>query len=476
MSPDLETPHGFVPAALRPSHGRQRSGLRDVLRPVITRCPGTVRILTLRLHLTHLILQPRADCVLLLEDGREMQVFGKLVDLKGGAVPPGRRVHGDRRRLLDAPILIGDPLRALGVVCHRRNHVRAIEQSHFDDGCREDRFLQMSGHQSVALPVLRSIGLLVRRRLELAPLEPDSTLIAVIEMSLSSWLVAGIVPGVERQPLKKLAVDESVLLKLLHRWREEAEKAGYMIKRIAVAFEAGRDGFWLARWLMARDIEVHVIHTSSVAISREHRRAKTDRLDTELLKRAFLGWLRGERDHCKMVAIPTIIDEDGKRPNRERESLVGEQSRIINRIKATLVRLGIRSFNPKLKKAAERLEGLRTPEGEPIPPNTLSELYRDMERRRLVRDQIRQIESARLDRLEHAPGEGAHAMVRLLARVMGIGIETADMLVQEVLSRNLRDRRAVARYAGLTARPTRAGRSAARKGWRDPGILGFGMA
>jgi transposase len=298
----------------------------------------------------------------------------------------------------------------------------------------------------------------------LTPLEPDSTLIAVIEMSLSSWLVAGIVPGVERQPLKKLAVDESVLLKLLHRWREEAEKAGYMIKRITVAFEAGRDGFWLARWLMARDIEVHVIHTSSVAISREHRRAKTDRLDTELLKRAFLGWLRGERDHCKMVAIPTIKDEDGKRPNRERESLVGEQSRIINRIKATLVRLGVRGFNPKLKKAAERLEGLRTPEGEPIPPNTLSELYRDMERRRLVRDQIRQIESARLDRLEHAPGEGAHAMVRLLARVMGIGIETADMLVREVLSRNLRDRRAVARYAGLTGSPDESGKKRREKG------------
>src|SRR5437899_616585 len=63
----------------------------------------------------------------------------------------------------------------------------------------------------------------------------------------SSWLVAGIVPGVERQPLKKLAVDESALLKLLNRWREEAEQAGHRIKRIAVAFEAGRDGFWLAR-------------------------------------------------------------------------------------------------------------------------------------------------------------------------------------------------------------------------------------
>jgi transposase len=188
----------------------------------------------------------------------------------------------------------------------------------------------------------------------LVVLEQDATLIAVIEMGQSSWLVAGIVPGVERSPLKKLAVDESALLKLL-RWREEAVQAGHRIKRIAVAFDAGRDGFWLARWLRARGIEAHVIHASSVAVSREHRRAKTDRLDTELLKRAFLGWLRGERNHCKMVAIPTIEDEDAKRPNREREFLVGEQSRIINRMKATLSRLGIRGFNPKLE------EGCRTP-------------------------------------------------------------------------------------------------------------------
>jgi len=298
----------------------------------------------------------------------------------------------------------------------------------------------------------------------LIPLELDCTLITVIEMSQSSWLVASIVPGVERQPLKKLTVDESALLKLLHRWRQEAEKAGHRIMRITVAFEAGRDGFWLARWLRARDIEVHVIHASSVAVSREHRRAKTDRLDTELLKRSFLGWLRGERDHCKMVAIPTIKDEDAKRPNRERESLVAEKSRIVNRMKATLIRLGIRGFNPKLKKAGERLEGLRTPEGEPIPPNTLAELLRDMERRRLVSAQIRRIEDARLERLEQASGDGSHAMVRLLARVIGVGIETADMLVQEVLSRNMRDRRAVARYAGLTGSPDESGRKRREKG------------
>jgi transposase len=296
------------------------------------------------------------------------------------------------------------------------------------------------------------------------PLDPDGTLIAVMELSLSNWLVAGIVPGVERQPLKKLAVDESALLKLLHRWREEAAKAGHRIKRIAVAFEAGRDGFWLARWLSARDIEAYVIHASSVAVSREHRRAKTDRLDTELLKRSFLGWLRGERDHCKMVAIPTTKDEDAKRPNREHESLVGEQSRIVNRMKATLIRLGIRGFNPKLKKAAERLDGLRTPEGEPIPPNTLAELRRDMVRRRLISDQIRQIEDARLERLKQAPDDGPHAVVRLLARVIGVGVETADMLVQEVLSRSMRDRRAVARYAGLTGSPDESGRRRREKG------------
>src|SRR5215211_855941 len=127
-------------------------------------------------------------------------------------------------------------------------------------------------------------------------LNQDGTVIAVIEMSRSSWLVAGIVPGIARHPLTKLAADQAALLGLLERWRGEATQAGRQITRIAVAFEAGRDGFWLARWLRARGIETYVIHPTSVAVSREHRRAKTDRRDTALLKRVFLGWLRGEPD------------------------------------------------------------------------------------------------------------------------------------------------------------------------------------
>src|SRR2546423_2611204 len=131
----------------------------------------------------------------------------------------------------------------------------------------------------------------------LVALDQDSTIIAVVEMSQSSWLVAGMLPGIERQPRKKLEPSAERLLGLLHRWRDEAVKAGRKITRIALAFEAGRDGFWLARWLRAHGVEAHVIHPSSVAGSREHRRAKTDRLHTPVPKRGVWGRRRGERGH-----------------------------------------------------------------------------------------------------------------------------------------------------------------------------------
>src|SRR5205085_8410029 len=143
-------------------------------------------------------------------------------------------------------------------------------------------------------------------------------------------------------------------------------------------------------WLAARGVEAHVIHASSVAVSREHRRAKTDRLDTELLKRAFLGWLRGERGHCSMARVPTIAEKDAKRPNRERDCLVGERTRIVNRIKSTLARLGIRNFKPTLRKAAERLATVHTPAGMPLPPNSLADLQRNTARLGFVLSQMRQ--------------------------------------------------------------------------------------
>ena len=303
----------------------------------------------------------------------------------------------------------------------------------------------------------------------LVAFDQNSTVVAVVELSLSTWLVAGVVPGLKRQPLKKLSADADKLVALLERWRAEAIKAGQVINRMVVAFEAGRDGFWLARLLRDRGIEAYVIHASSIAVSREHRRAKSDRIDTQRLMRSLLGWLRGEAEHCRMAAIPTLAQEDAKRPNREHECLVADRTRLVNRMKAALIRLGIRNFNIKLRKAAEGLAALRTPEGEPLPPNTLAELGRDLERLALIRAQIRAIEQARLQRLKAAPQQATHPMILMLAKVMGVGVETADMLVHEVLSRPLRDHRAVGRYAGLTGSPDESGSSRREQGLAKAG-------
>src|SRR4051812_49596423 len=109
-------------------------------------------------------------------------------------------------------------------------------------------------------------------------LEHDGTLVVVIEMSQASWLVAAIVPGVARRPLQKLKPDQEALLRLLARWLEEAAEAGKPVTRTALAFEAGRDGFLLARWLLARVVEAHVIHAHNVAVTTEHKLTNTDHL------------------------------------------------------------------------------------------------------------------------------------------------------------------------------------------------------
>lgn len=298
----------------------------------------------------------------------------------------------------------------------------------------------------------------------LVALDQDSTLIAVIEMSQSVWLVGGLVPGLGREPEKKLPPDPEGLLRLLHHWRDAAIKAGRPIVRLCVAYEAGRDGFWLARWLRQREVECHVIHPTSIPVSREHRRAKTDRLDLGLLKRAFIGWLRGEAKHCSMAAIPSLAEEDARRGHRERRTLVHEATRIINRVTSSLARLGIRGFNPRLRHAAAKLAELRTGEGAAVPPLSLAELERELVRLALVRAQIGEIEADRQRRLAAAPDIPRHRMTVQLAQLHGLGVETAELLASETFSRHLRDQRAVARDAGLTGAPDESGSRRREKG------------
>ena len=303
----------------------------------------------------------------------------------------------------------------------------------------------------------------------LVAFDQNSTLVATVELSLKTWLVAGLVPGLDRDPLKKLGADANALLALLHRWRDEAIKAGSRIDRMVVAFEAGRDGFWLARWLRAQGIESYVIHPTSIPVSREHRRAKSDRLDTGLLMRALLGWLRGEAKHCSMVKIPTLAQEDAKRPSRELEYLTGERTSLVSRIKAALVRNGFGKVKPKLRKPAEWLASLRSAEGVPLPPQTQAELGRDIARLSLIKQQIKEIEAERLKRLQREPEQGMHPMLLMLARFKSIGIGTADVLAHEVFMRELRDDKAIGRYGALSGAPDESGTKRREKGLAKAG-------
>ena len=316
----------------------------------------------------------------------------------------------------------------------------------------------------------------------LVAFDQNSTVIALVELSSATWLVGGIIPGINRDPLKKLVPDQAALLKLVYRWRDEARNAGQEINRIAVAFEAGRDGFWLARWLRARGIEAHV-NPPRPAASRSRASicgvAKTDRLDIALLKRAFLGWLQGEKQHCTMAAVPTLEEEDAKRPHREREQLVGKRTGLVNRMKAALVRLGIRGFNPKPAQCtAPGSRRCARRKGTPIPPNTLAELQRGKWRITVLStSRSSRSRMSRLKQLKQAPGRPVPTprflqleQVRVSAR-----IETADMLREsKCSSATSRDQRALGRYGGAyRAPPTESGQRRREKVSRKPAMHAY---
>src|SRR5271156_6042714 len=139
----------------------------------------------------------------------------------------------------------------------------------------------------------------------------DSTLVVAMELSGKSWQLGAVVPGVSRRPKRGLKVgDMDELLRVLERWKAEAAKAGRTIARVVVAYEAGRDGFWIARHLIERGIEVQVMQPASIPVERKGRRGKTGRTELCMRLRALLAWLRGAPRVCAMVRVPSEEEED----------------------------------------------------------------------------------------------------------------------------------------------------------------------
>ena len=162
--------------------------------------------------------------------------------------------------------------------------------------------------------------------------------------------------------------------------------------RILVCYEAGYDGFWLARLLTKVGIECRVLDPASLQVNRRARRVKTDRIDALALLRALIAIDRGDRHVCAVVRVPTLEEEDARRSHRERQRLVRERTAHINRIKGLLFGQGIRGVEPKLRLSRIDFAALTTSEGHPIPDRLRRELEREYVRLNLVEQQLRTVE------------------------------------------------------------------------------------
>jgi len=277
-----------------------------------------------------------------------------------------------------------------------------------------------------------------------------------IELSVSSWVVACRQPANEKIKLHRLeAGDTGSLLGLISNWRRKVVAEFGIDATVASCFEAGRDGFWLHRLLLAHGVINHVVEPTSILVTRGARRAKTDRLDAQGLLRVLAATFRGDHDACRVVNVPSVTEEDAKRPNREREYLVQERVRIENRIAALLATQGI-SKRPSLRSWDADLNAIQTGDGRSIPPLLKAELNRLRRRLVITLDMIREVEAERQQALE-TQNDAASQTIGALCKLRGIGDNFAAVLTREVFYRSFENRRQIASYLGLAPTPFQSG-------------------
>jgi len=285
----------------------------------------------------------------------------------------------------------------------------------------------------------------------------ENTVHVAIELAVSSWLVAARLPGAEKVRLHRIeGGDTAALLALIAELRSSASRKLGGGAEVACCFEAGRDGFWLQRLLAAHGIAAHVLEPASVLVNRRARRAKTDRLDAEGMLRVLAAWLGGDRQVCSMVRVPTPEEEDAKRPHREREHLVQEKLRLVNRIEALLFTQGIRA-RPSLRSWERDLAELRTGDGRALPPLLRAELDRLRRRLVLILELIRETETERAEALAAAADDAMARKITALQRIRGVGANFAAVLGREVFYRSFANRRQLASYVGIAPTPHQSG-------------------
>ncbi|MEE9587213.1 MAG: IS110 family transposase [Hyphomicrobiaceae bacterium] len=281
----------------------------------------------------------------------------------------------------------------------------------------------------------------------------QATLFVALELSKAKWLVALHAPDRDKVSEHLIAGgDTSALIALIEKRRAQAEKRLAQRVRIMSCYEAGYDGFWLHRFLMAQGIGNRVLDAASILVSRRGRRAKTDRLDVVGLLRSLMALARGETQVARVVHVPSIEDEDRRRLSRERRRLIAERVAHVNRIKGLLMLHGVRDFVPARRDWQKRLSELSCPNGSPLPDRTHAEITRECRRLSLVLEMIRQVEAEQADLLEQEEGPAAALM-----QLKGLGPTMSAILSQEVFFRDFNNRREIASYLGLAPSPWKSG-------------------
>jgi transposase len=295
-----------------------------------------------------------------------------------------------------------------------------------------------------------------------------------LELSRKTWLITSLSPGAGEKMSKHSvsAGDVTALLTCFAELKGKAQARTGKTFPIVCIHEAGLDGFWLHRLLIGEGIESHVVDPASITTSRRRRRAKTDRLDGEALLRALMAFKRGEPRVCAMAVPPSPEEEDRRRLSRERKTLLVERVQHVNRIKGLLFSQGITDYEPVKRDRRQRLEGLKTGDGRPLPHRLKVAVGRELDRLELLLGQIKAAEAERDAMLEvkkqkaqkveerksdEPAGDPPSPAAKMLLDLKGVGPEFAFVLWHEGLYRHFDNRRQLASYAGLAPTPWQSG-------------------
>lgn len=293
----------------------------------------------------------------------------------------------------------------------------------------------------------------------------SGTIFVAIELSQRCWLVTMHSPDKNRFSRHKLdGGDEVGLLGLIERIRGRAAAALGSVPRVVSCYEAGYDGFWLHRRLEAAGITNFVFDPASIAVEQRARRAKTDRIDGELLLRTLMAHCRGEPRVVRIVRVPTPEQEDARRATRERERLIKEQTAHTNRLKALLRLPGVAAGNPRRRDWMAWLERQRDRNGEPVGAQLMAEVRREHARLMLVGEQLKELSRA----TEAEPVSAAAAAMAqrsaTLQRLKSLGPAFTATFASEVFYKDFHNRREVAAYVGLAPSPWRSGQTNREQG------------